>query len=215
MRNFSLISSIIFSMVCLVTTSFAKNGFEGTWKCTEKKLGLNYILHVDEKRISLKLYGIEMKPVRYEEIKIKENGENIHAILWDMENKQDWYLMKKESGKYFYGWKGDHYPCTKKQEEVVIEGTAGKFKVEIVKDIIINGSNRKVMGIEMPMPDRNGLLNANKDYALITDAEIDLVSNFIANGMTGPGANIFAGTCASCHMEDGKGMEYIAPGLVK
>jgi cytochrome c oxidase cbb3-type subunit 3 len=64
----------------------------------------------------------------------------------------------------------------------------------------------------MPMPDRNGLFN-NNTGALITDAEIDAVATYVANGMTGAGADVFAGTCASCHGEDGKGMEFVAPNV--
>ena len=98
-----------------------------------------------------------------------------------------------------------------------IDGKAANLNVRleanVVKHVIENGSNNKLLGMEMPMPDRNGLMNANKDYAPITDAEIDAVSNFVANGMTGPGADVFAGTCASCHGEDGKGMEYVAPNI--
>jgi cytochrome c oxidase cbb3-type subunit 3 len=66
--------------------------------------------------------------------------------------------------------------------------------------------------MEMPMPDRNGLFNMNTG-ALITDAEIDAVSAFVANGMSGAGADVFAGTCAACHGEDGKGMESVSPNI--
>jgi cytochrome c oxidase cbb3-type subunit 3 len=62
------------------------------------------------------------------------------------------------------------------------------------------------------MPDRNGLFNANTG-ALITDAEIDAVSSYVANGMSGAGADVFAGTCASCHGADGKGMDMVAPNI--
>jgi cytochrome c oxidase cbb3-type subunit 3 len=99
-----------------------------------------------------------------------------------------------------------------------IDGKAANLNQRIsaasVKHVVENGSNNQLLGTEMPMPDRNGLMNANKDYAPITDAEIDLVSNFVANGMKGPGADVFAGTCASCHGEDGKGMDYVAPNIV-
>ena len=56
----------------------------------------------------------------------------------------------------------------------------------------------------MPMPDRYGLFNSNTESA-ISDSEIDIVSAYVANGMTGEGAEIYAGTCASCHGPDGKG----------
>ena len=97
-----------------------------------------------------------------------------------------------------------------------IDGQAADLNVRIeksvVKHVIENGSNNKLLGIEMPMPDRNGLFNANTG-ALITDAEIDTVAVYVANGMSGEGADIFAGTCAACHGEDGKGMESVAPNI--
>jgi len=98
-----------------------------------------------------------------------------------------------------------------------IEGRAANLNQRVeaitVKDVILNGSNNHIMGSESPMPDRNGLMNANNNYAPITDAEIDAVAKYVANGMTGAGADVFAGTCASCHGADGKGMEYVAPNI--
>lgn len=97
-----------------------------------------------------------------------------------------------------------------------IDGKAANLNVRleasVVKHVIENGSNNRLMGDEMPMPDRNGLFNTNTNE-LITDAEIDLVSKYVANGMKGPGADVFAGACASCHGEDGKGMEFVAPNI--
>ena len=97
-----------------------------------------------------------------------------------------------------------------------IDGKAANLNVRIeanvVKYAVEYGSNNQLLGMEMPMPDRNGLFNANTG-ALITDAEIDAVSAYVANGMSGAGADVFAGTCAACHGEDGKGMEYVAPSV--
>ena len=97
-----------------------------------------------------------------------------------------------------------------------IDGKAANLNVRLeaktVKHVVENGSNNQLLGMEMPMPDRNGLFNANTG-ALITDAEIDAVSEFVANGMSGAGADVFAGTCAACHGEDGMGMEYVAPSV--
>ena len=87
-----------------------------------------------------------------------------------------------------------------------------RLEASVVKHVIENGSNNQLLGSEMPMPDRNGLFNGNTG-ALITDAEIDTVSAFVANGMQGAGADIFAGTCSACHGEDGKGMEFVAPNI--
>jgi len=97
-----------------------------------------------------------------------------------------------------------------------IDGKAANLNVRLeaktVKHVVENGSNNHLLGIEMPMPDRNGLFNMNTN-ALITDAEIDVVSAYVANGMTGEGSDVFAGACASCHGEDGMGMEYVAPSI--
>jgi len=87
-----------------------------------------------------------------------------------------------------------------------------RISAKSVKHVINNGSNNKLLGMEMPMPDRNGLFNANTN-AMITDAEIEKVSNYVANGMKGDGADVFAGTCAACHGADGKGTEYVAPNI--
>lgn len=97
-----------------------------------------------------------------------------------------------------------------------IDGKAANLNQRIdaksVKYVIENGSNNMLLGTETAMPDRNGLLNANTG-ALITDAEIDAVSSYVANGMKGAGADVFAGTCAMCHGPDGKGMDYVAPNI--
>ena len=97
-----------------------------------------------------------------------------------------------------------------------IDGTAANLNVRIeansVKHVIINGSDNQLMGMQMPMPDRNGLFNATTG-ALITDAEIEKVSQYVANGMKGEGADVFAGTCSSCHGPDGKGMDFVAPSV--
>jgi cytochrome c oxidase cbb3-type subunit 3 len=99
-----------------------------------------------------------------------------------------------------------------------IDGKAANLNKRLdevtVKHVIENGSNNMLLGSEMPMPDRNGLFNANTG-ALITDAEIATVSKYVANGMKGEGADIFAATCASCHGEDGKGMDYVAPNIAE
>ena len=89
-----------------------------------------------------------------------------------------------------------------------IDGTASNLNVRleanVVKHAILNGSNNNLLGMEMPMPDRNGIFNTNTE-SLITDAEIDSVSSYVANGMSGDGSDVFAGACASCHGSDGKG----------
>jgi cytochrome c oxidase cbb3-type subunit 3 len=99
-----------------------------------------------------------------------------------------------------------------------IDGKAANLNVrlesKVVKHVVINGSNNQLLGTEMPMPDRNGLFNANTG-ALITDAEIDAVSSYVANGMSGAGADVFAGTCAACHGADGKGIDYVAPNIAE
>lgn len=97
-----------------------------------------------------------------------------------------------------------------------IDGTAANLNVRLeevtVKHAIVHGANNQLLGMEMPMPDRNGLFNANSGN-LISDSEIDTVSKYVANGFKGEGAEIFAGTCASCHGPDGRGMDMVAPNL--
>jgi cytochrome c oxidase cbb3-type subunit 3 len=86
-----------------------------------------------------------------------------------------------------------------------------------VKHVVTNGSNNNLLGTSMPMPDRNGLMNTATN-ALITDAEIDAVSKYVANGLKADdaaGAAVFAGACAACHGADGKGMEMVAPNVAE
>lgn len=85
-----------------------------------------------------------------------------------------------------------------------------RISAKSVKYVVEHGSNNMLMGTDMPMPDRNGLFNANTN-ALLTDAEIQTVSEFVANGMKGAGDEIFQGTCAACHGADGKGQPFVAP----
>jgi len=99
-----------------------------------------------------------------------------------------------------------------------IDGTAADLNQRIqdksVKYTIEHGSNNHLMGMEMPMPDRNGLFNSNTG-ALITDAEIDAVAKYVSNGFKGSpkGAKVFAGTCVACHGADGKGQPMVAPNI--
>ncbi len=97
-----------------------------------------------------------------------------------------------------------------------IDGKAANLNVRVeqktVKYVIEHGSNNHLLGTEMPMPDRNGLFNMTTG-ALITDAEIESVSKYVSNGMSGEGAEVFAGVCSSCHGADGMGMEYVAPSI--
>jgi cytochrome c oxidase cbb3-type subunit 3 len=102
------------------------------------------------------------------------------------------------------------------------DGMAGKaadlhvrLSEQSVKHAVVNGANNNLLGTSMPMPDRNGLMNANTN-ALITDAEIDAVSKYVVGGLKGTaGADVFAGTCAACHGADGKGMEMVAPNIAE
>jgi len=87
-----------------------------------------------------------------------------------------------------------------------------RIEKKVVEYVIKNGSNNHLLGMEMPMPDRNGLFNANTG-APISDAEIETVAAYVANGFTGAGADIFQGTCAACHGADGKGLPSTAPNL--
>ena len=100
-----------------------------------------------------------------------------------------------------------------------IDGKAANLNKRLdeqsVKHVIQNGSNNQLLGMEMPMPDRNGLMNANTG-ALVTDAEIDAVAKYVAGGMKSTeGADVFAGTCAACHGPDGKGIDMVGPSIAE
>jgi cytochrome c oxidase cbb3-type subunit 3 len=82
-----------------------------------------------------------------------------------------------------------------------------------VKHAIINGSNNGLMGEGMMMPDRNGLYNMNTGMP-ISDQEIEIVSEYVANGfVASKGKEIFEGVCSACHGMDGTGMDYVAPNI--
>lgn len=82
-----------------------------------------------------------------------------------------------------------------------------------VKHAILNGSNNGLMGPGMMMPDRNGLFNMNTGMP-ISDEEIDIVAEYVANGFVGSkGEEIFMGVCSACHGMDGTGMAYVAPNI--
>jgi cytochrome c oxidase cbb3-type subunit 3 len=85
-----------------------------------------------------------------------------------------------------------------------------RISAESVQYAVTHGSMNTLM--EGVMPDRNGLVSASTGNP-ISDAEIQAVSKYVAGGMKGAGANVFADYCAMCHGADGKGMEYVAPNL--
>ena len=84
-----------------------------------------------------------------------------------------------------------------------------------IKYVINHGLSGKLLGTEMAMPDRTGLFNSATG-ALITDAEIDSVAKYVADGMkdkNSAGAKVFANVCAACHGADGKGQPFVAPDI--
>jgi cytochrome c oxidase cbb3-type subunit 3 len=83
-----------------------------------------------------------------------------------------------------------------------------------VKHTIINGANNLKTQFPGGMPNRDGLFNMATGMP-ISDAEIDQVSAYVANGFNGEGADVFANVCASCHGVDGKGMAYVGPNIVE
>ncbi len=83
-----------------------------------------------------------------------------------------------------------------------------------VKYAVIHGLTGKLLGTESAMPDRSGLMNANNNYAPITDTEIDAVAKYVADGFkdkNSAGAKVFAGTCVMCHGANGEGVAGMAP----
>jgi len=91
-----------------------------------------------------------------------------------------------------------------------------RISVKSVKYAINHGLTGKLIGSEAAMPDRTGLMNANNNYAPITDKEIDEVAKYVAGGLkdkNSAGAKVFAGTCTMCHGADGKGIAGMAPDI--
>ncbi len=89
-----------------------------------------------------------------------------------------------------------------------------RISVKSVKYVIDHGLTGKLLGTEASMPDRTGLMNANNNYAPITDKEIDEVANYVAGGFkdkNSAGAKVFAGTCVMCHGANGQGVAGMAP----
>jgi len=89
-----------------------------------------------------------------------------------------------------------------------------RISVKNVKYVINHGLTGKLLGSEASMPDRSGLMNANNNYAAITDKEIDEVAQYVAGGFkdkNSAGAKVFAGTCVMCHGSDGKGIAGMGP----
>ncbi len=88
-----------------------------------------------------------------------------------------------------------------------------QFDSASVKYVIKNGSNNGLIAEGVMMPDRNGLININTGNA-ISDEEINVVSDYVANGFVGSkGAEVFAGVCSACHGTDGTGMPMVAPNI--
>jgi cytochrome c oxidase cbb3-type subunit 3 len=90
-----------------------------------------------------------------------------------------------------------------------------RISAKSVKYVINHGSSNNLVNEGSMMPDRNGLINMETG-ALITDQEIDEVSEYVANGLqdkNSAGAKVFANVCASCHGLDGKGIDQVAPNI--
>lgn len=86
-----------------------------------------------------------------------------------------------------------------------------RLATESVKHVVENGSNYGLLYEGSMMPNRESIFNA--EGMPISDAEIDAVSKYVANGMTGEGADVFAGACAMCHNADGKGLDGVGPNI--
>jgi cytochrome c oxidase cbb3-type subunit 3 len=85
-----------------------------------------------------------------------------------------------------------------------------RISAESVAHTVKHGSMNTLM--EGVMPDRSGIVSMSTGNA-ISDAEITTVSNYVASGMKGKGAKLFADYCSACHGPDGKGMEFVAPNI--
>jgi len=164
-------------------------------------------------------------------LKIKNNGEWEFALNGKYKNKEDMNTLIVDNGKNLSLHSSTGEPFDFKYPEIkdgcfVFDAigysyygqdsfkfcTIKKLKYEYVKDVITYGSDRKILGeFSLPMFSRKNLYSGKNH--LITDEEIKIIANYVANGMTGKGKKLFENTCGSCHGDEGKGMEYIAPGI--
>jgi cytochrome c oxidase cbb3-type subunit 3 len=87
-----------------------------------------------------------------------------------------------------------------------IEGKAHNLTKRISKEQVIytikNGANNFTAAYPAGMP----------PMMLTEDADINQVADYVAGGFKGTAPAAFA-TCASCHGDDGKGMEAVAPNI--
>jgi len=87
-----------------------------------------------------------------------------------------------------------------------IDGKAANLNKRLdkktVKYVLENGSNNQLLGFEFPMP-------TGKDLGL-SAADIDEVSTYVANGLTGTEPAMFS-VCAGCHGAKGEGIEGVGP----
>jgi cytochrome c oxidase cbb3-type subunit III len=101
-----------------------------------------------------------------------------------------------------------------------------RIQAKSVEYVIEHGSNNhiavheemkdgKLVKTTSRMPNRMALFDT-KTNALITDAQIKAVAKYVSDGFPKSdkaGAAVFAGTCATCHGPDGKGIDYVAPNI--
>lgn len=87
-----------------------------------------------------------------------------------------------------------------------IEGKAHNLTKRISKEQVVytikNGANNFTAAYPAGMP----------PMMLSDDKDIDAVATYVADGFKGTAPAAFA-TCASCHGDDGKGMEMVAPNI--
>jgi cytochrome c oxidase cbb3-type subunit 3 len=96
-----------------------------------------------------------------------------------------------------------------------IDGKAQDLTSRISKESVVhaikNGANNFKTAYPAGMPNKDGLFNMATGMP-ITDAEINKVATYVANGFKGEGADVFANVCSSCH-GDGSGVPYVGPNL--
>ncbi|MGM0533386.1 MAG: c-type cytochrome [Campylobacterota bacterium] len=97
-------------------------------------------------------------------------------------------------------------------------GKAANLMERISKESVLhnikNGANNLTSAYPGGMPAQSGLYNSNSG-AMVTDAEAEQVAGYVARGMSGSGADVYQGACASCHGADGTGITGAGPNLVE
>jgi cytochrome c oxidase cbb3-type subunit 3 len=106
----------------------------------------------------------------------------VHDAKFEAEHKNmDAETLKEMGGSVFIVQCAPCHGLTADGIDGKAANLTHRLEEKSIKHVIQNGSINQILGMEMPMPDRNGLMNTNTN-APISDAEIDAVAKYVAGG---------------------------------